>query len=494
MIAPDLKEFKKMSGEYNVVPIHREISVDFDTPVSLYQKLCGSDEITSSFLLESLEGGERWGRYSLIGLQPFLVVKVKGHEVILRWKKGAEVKQVDNPLDYLQELMQGFRSPDLPGLPRFHGGAVGFFSYDMVRFIENLPDPPPDTAGFSDAVFMFPEVLLVCDNLKQSLDIIACLHIEKGRDPEELYRKGQGLIEAVVMKIRRGVDYPEPGGFSQFATVLMPEVEESRFKEMVQKAKEYIRAGDIIQVVLSQRFSGESHLPPFELYRAIRRINPSPYLYFLQIDDECLVGSSPEILVRVTGDHMEVRPIAGTRPRGASEEEDLALERDLLADEKERAEHVMLVDLGRNDLGRVARFGTVSVDEFMVIERYSHVMHIVSSVTGQLREGLDSFDVFRACFPAGTVSGAPKVRAMEIIDELEHARRGPYAGAVGVIGFSGNMDLAITIRTLCQKGNSLYLQAGAGIVADSVPEKEWQETINKGMALVKAVEEAQKLA
>jgi len=491
MISPDLDQFLELAKEYNIVPVSREICVDFDTPVSLFQKVAGSGDY--AFLLESLEGGERWGRYSLIGLQPFLVLKVRGRQITLERRSGVESLEVEDPLSYIQELMKGFSAPELPGLPRFYGGAVGFLGYDMVRFVEDLPEAPPDTAGFNDAVLMFPEVLLVFDNLKQSLNIIACLSNKGDTPPRELYRKGQALIETMVMKIRRGIDYPDPGGLSQFETVLRPEVDQERFESMVERAKEYIRAGDIIQVVLSQRFSGKSYVEPFELYRAIRRINPSPYLYFLRLADEVLVGSSPEILVRVTGDLIEVRPIAGTRPRGRSEEEDLALEKELLADEKEKAEHVMLVDLGRNDVGRVALPGSVRVDEFMVIERYSHVMHIVSSVTGRLKPGLDSFHVFRACFPAGTVSGAPKIRAMEIIDELEHARRGPYAGAVGVIGFTGNMDLAITIRTLCQKADMLYLQAGAGIVADSVPEREWQETINKGKALMRAVESAQRL-
>ena len=492
MISPDLNQFLELAKEFNVVPVHRQILVDFDTPVSLFQKVAGSGEY--AFLLESLEGGERWGRYSIIGLQPFLVVKTKGNQITLERRTGVEMVSSEDPLEYIRGLMKGFSAPELPELPRFYGGAVGFLGYDMVRFVEELPNAPEDTAGFNDAVLMFPEVLLVFDNLKQNLNIIACLNMDQEADPRELYRKGQALIETMVMKIRRGIDYPDPGGLAQFATRLEPEVPEGRFKQMVEQAKEYIRAGDIIQVVLSQRFSGRSYVEPFELYRAIRRINPSPYLYFLRLGDEILVGSSPEILVRVTGDLIEVRPIAGTRPRGRTEQEDLALERELLADEKEKAEHVMLVDLGRNDVGRVARPGSVKVDEFMVIERYSHVMHIVSSVTGRLAKGLDSFDVFRACFPAGTVSGAPKIRAMEIIDELEQSARGPYAGAVGVMGYNGNMDLAITIRTLCQKGEMLYLQAGAGIVADSVPEKEWLETINKGKALMRAVEEAQKLA
>jgi anthranilate synthase component 1 len=489
MVTPDLTQFKMLAKEANIIPVWQEFPVDFDTPVSLFTKL-GEDDY--AFLLESLEGGEKWGRYSFIGLRPFLVFGCRGNEAFTETRGERSAFTSENPLDVFKEIMGRFVPAEVPGLPRFYGGAVGYLGYDMVRFMERLPERLPDTAGFHDAVFMVPELLLVFDNIKQSIKIIACIRADGQADAESSYHQGVRAIENVIRRIRRGLDYTCAPVNPFPATILNPEIPQERFEEMVEQAKEYIRAGDVIQVVLSQRFSGRNLIPPFDLYRALRRINPSPYLYYLHLGDEVLIGSSPEILVRLTGDKIEVRPIAGTRPRGGSVEEDLGLEKDLLADPKERAEHLMLVDLGRNDVGRVAEMGSVTVDELMTIERYSHVMHIVTGVAGRLAQGKDMFDVLKACFPAGTVSGAPKIRAMEIIEELEHARRGPYAGAVGYLGFSGNMDVAITIRTLCQKGDMLYLQAGAGIVADSVPAKEWEETINKGRALMRAIHMAQK--
>ncbi len=488
MVTPDLESFKKLASQSNIVPVWREFPVDLDTPVSLYKKLGENDY---SFLLESLEGGENWGRYSFIGLNPFMVFGSKANEVFTEVRGQKTTRTVQDPLEALRDVMKQFVTAEVPGLPRFYGGAVGFLGYDMVRFMERLPENLDDHMGFHDSLFMFPELLLVYDNIKQSMQIIACIWINEGDDPQALYSQGLKAIEGVVQKIRKGLNYPAPLPASTPATVLAPEVPQKRFEQMVNRAKEYIRAGDIIQVVLSQRFSGKSHISSFDLYRALRRINPSPYLYYLHLKDEVLIGSSPEILVRLTGKTIELRPIAGTRPRGATAAEDQTLEKDLLADPKELAEHLMLVDLGRNDVGRVSKMGTVHVKDLITIERYSHVMHIVSGVTGEILEDMDMFDVIRACFPAGTVSGAPKIRAMEIIEELEHSRRGPYAGAVGYLGFSGNMDLAITIRTLCQKGDMLYLQAGAGIVADSDPAKEWEETLNKGGALLKAINVAE---
>jgi anthranilate synthase component I len=485
MIAPDLTKFKLLAQEANIIPIWKEIAVDFDTPVSLFAKL---GENNYSFLLESLEGGEKWGRYSFIGFRPFLVFGCKGNDVFTEIEGRRENIHVDDPLTALREIMARFSPAEIPDLPRFYGGAVGYMGYDMVRFMERLPENLSDTAGFNDAVFMFPELLLVYDNIKQTLKIIACLRAETEDNPESVYMRGERAIEGVIRRIRNGLDYPLPIADPFPSTTLSPEVPQERFEDMVRRAKEYIRAGDIIQVVLSQRFSGKNLVPAFDLYRALRRINPSPYLYYLRMKDEVLIGSSPEILVRLTGRKIEARPIAGTRPRGKDQKGDMQFKRELLADPKERAEHLMLLDLGRNDVGRVAKTGTVKVEDLMSVERYSHVMHIVTGVTGELAEGKDMFDVLKACFPAGTVSGAPKIRAMEIIEELEHARRGPYAGAVGYFGFSGNMDLAITIRTLCQKKDMLYLQAGAGIVADSNPTFEWEETINKGRALMRAIQ------
>ncbi len=487
MIKPSFEEFKKAAQHANIIPVCGEMVVDMDTPLSLYKKM---GEGKYSFLFESLEGGEKWGRYSFMGFDPFLVAGSKGNTFWVQGPDGKIEKEVTDPIESLKELMSSFVPASIEGLPRFYGGAVGYLGYDMVRFMERLPEYLEDSAGFHDSLFMFPSLLLVFDNIKQSLQIIYCAHKDEKTTLEELYNKAVSSIEEVKKKLKRGIDYPRPATGTG-KTILEPQVDQMRFEEMVKKAKEYIRAGDIIQVVLSQRFAGRSHLPPFEIYRVLRRINPSPYLYYLRMGDEALIGSSPEILVRLTEDKVELRPIAGTRPRGATYEEDQALEKELLKDPKERAEHLMLVDLGRNDVGRVAEIGSVKVDDLMVIERYSHVMHIVSGVTGRLRQDKDMFDLLRACFPAGTVSGAPKIRAMEIIEELEHARRGPYAGAVGYFGFSGNMDFAITIRTLCQKGEKLYLQAGAGIVADSDPTKEWEETLNKGRALMKAIEMAE---
>jgi len=379
-------------------------------------------------------------------------------------------------------------------LPRFFGGAVGYLGYDMVRFMEKLPDINPPLTNFPDSSFMIPRLVLICDNLQQKLTVVNCVVIEAGEDLEEQYQKACQRIDALIKRLRRRplpydvVDSDVRGHEHQFQANMSVEA----FKEMVNRAKEYIVAGDIIQVVLSQRFHARTDLPPFMLYRALRHINPSPYLFYLKLGNNIQIGSSPEILVRLEENRIEVRPIAGTRPRGKNREDDLALEKELLADPKERAEHLMLVDLGRNDVGRVAEYGTVETHDLLVIERYSHVMHIVSGVRGQLAAGRDQFDVVRACFPAGTVSGAPKIRAMEIIEELEPERRGPYAGAVGYFGFSGNMDFCITIRTFVMQGDNLWVQAGAGIVADSDPEMEFQETLNKARGLRRAVELAEK--
>ena len=491
MITPDLTRFTELSQKYNIIPVWKEITVDMDTPVSLFTKL---NDNGFAFLLESIEGGERWGRYSFIGLRPFMKFGSTGNTVFCEsGNEMHESMETSDPLEYFRNIMNRFRPWEPEELPRFYGGAVGYMGYDMVRFMERLPGSPEDRAGFHDSLFMIPELVLIYDNLKQNLKITACTTLSQDIDTEKaetIYRNAVKAIETVVHRIHSGIDYPEPAT-SRSDTILEPEIPIENFMEMVNRAKEYIVSGDVIQVVLSQRFSGTNHMPPFQLYRALRRINPSPYLYYLQMGDEVIIGSSPEILVRLTDRTIELRPIAGTRPRGRTPQEDLRLEKELLADPKEKAEHLMLVDLGRNDAGRVAVMGSVKVDELMVIERYSHVMHIVSGVKAELEENRDMFDVIRACFPAGTVSGAPKIRAMEIIDELEPVKRGPYAGSVGYLGFSGNMDMAITIRTLCQKGDRLYLQAGAGIVADSDPGNEWQETLNKGQALIRAIKTAQ---
>ena len=492
MHQPALDDFKKLADSAGLIPVSREIVADLDTPLTVFAKIAGDE--SHAFLLESLEGGEKWGRYSFIGLDPLLTFESRGENITIR-RNGSVEERTGDPVAVLKEVLASFNAlQDSEFLPRFFGGAVGYLGYDMVRFMEELPDTNPLLENFPDSSFMVPRLVLVYDNLKQTLTVVNCVQVEDGQDVEVLYQKSCQHIDAMIRRLRmRPLPYDVVDVDSQGATHhFQSNMAEESFKEMVAKAKEYIMAGDIIQVVLSQRFHTKTDLPPFMIYRALRHINPSPYLFYLKLDNNIQIGSSPEILVRLEENRIEVRPIAGTRPRGKTREEDLALEKDLLADPKERAEHLMLVDLGRNDVGRVARYGTVETHDLLVIERYSHVMHIVSGVRGELAPGKDQFDVVRACFPAGTVSGAPKVRAMEIIEELEPERRGPYAGAVGYFGFSGNMDFCITIRTFVMQDDDLWVQAGAGIVADSDPEMEFQETLNKSRGLRRAVELAEK--
>jgi anthranilate synthase component 1 len=492
MNVPDQDMFIGMAAESGLVPVYRTIITDLETPLTIYAKV-GSGS-SHSFLFESMEGGEKWGRYSFIGLDPLVTLHSYGDRVTIAGDggRGQEVKTGTSPLQELRDLLAGFNAGSAPELPRFYGGAVGFLGYDMVRFIEEIPDENP-ALNMPDCSFMVPRLVLIHDAVLQQLTIVCNVVTDSDPDHSLLYRQAVQRIDEVVHQLRRPLSEDmaafTPGSDRHEFSANM---DQASFAAMVRKAKEYILAGDIIQVVLSQRFRAETSLDPFVLYRALRHINPSPYLFYLRLDDMVLIGSSPEILVRLEAGDIELRPIAGTRRRGANEEEDRQLEVELLADPKERAEHLMLVDLGRNDVGRVAAGGSVYVDDLLVIERYSHVMHIVSGVHGTLKQGKDQFDVMEACFPAGTVSGAPKIRAMEIIDELEPERRGPYAGAVGYFGFSGNMDFCITIRTMVLKGRDLLIQAGAGIVADSVPEKEYEETINKAMGLRRAVELAEK--
>ncbi len=498
MIKPNLDEFKKMAEQAGLVAVCREIIADLDTPLTAFAKVASGQKY--AFLLESLQGGEKWGRYSFIGIEPLAVLSSRGDEIAVR--RGEENKNFrGDPIIALKDMLASFGPCDTSYLPRFFGGAVGYMGYDMVRFMEELPNenPPLD---FPDSSFMVPKIVLVYDNIRQTIAIVNCVPIAhelgrtagEGTDHEKLYSEALADIERVDKLLRQPLpkdltmDSSEPAARHEFSSNMSA----LEFKDMVARAQEYILAGDVIQVVLSQRFHSKTNLNPFTLYRALRHINPSPYLFYVQLEDVIQIGSSPEILVRLEDGDVEVRPIAGTRKRGKTEAEDLALERELLADPKERAEHLMLVDLGRNDLGRVCRYGTVETCDLMVVERYSHVMHIVSGVHGELRSGLDQFDVLKACFPAGTVSGAPKIRAMEIIEELEAERRGPYAGAVGYFGFSGNMDICITIRTFVMCGDDLWVQAGAGIVSDSDPQTEFEETINKAMGLRKAVELAEK--
>ena len=467
--------------------MYSEILADRETPVSAFQKIGKSN---CSFLLESMEGGEKWARFSFIGYEPALVFRSKGKTVeVLKNGIVEQTHEADNPLDLLRDIMQGYQIVELEDLPRFSGGAVGYASYDMVRFIEDLPQDTTDDLNIYDSIFLITETILIFDNIRNTIKIVCHVHLDEHKgDLKEVYQRAQEKIEDIISILQRPASYELSEYYGSDPVEVNSNIEENHFKEIVKKAKEYIKAGDIIQVVLSQRFSTPLQGDAFNIYRALRRVNPSPYMYYLSFDDLTIVGASPEVLVRVEGDHIELRPIAGTRPRGKDEEEDEILKKDLLSDPKEIAEHVMLVDLGRNDVGRVSSMGSVVVPEFLVIEKYSHVMHIVSDVRGKLKPGKDSFDVLKACFPAGTVSGAPKVRAMEIIEELEIAKRGPYAGAVGYFSFSGNMDFCIVIRTMLVKNNSVSFQVGAGIVADSQPENEFQETLNKGKAMLKALQ------
>jgi anthranilate synthase component 1 len=487
MIHPDKEEFLRLAGRYNVVPVFREMTADTETPITLFKKVARGPE---AFLLESVEGGERWGRYSFIGHRSRLVIRARGGEIEFSSGNHQYTKSEAQPLTFLKKLMEDYRAVAVTGLPRFFGGLVGYLSYDMVRFFERLPHPKPDDIGMPDAAFMMPEQVIIYDNLTQTIKVVVNCYVPDNVNGNDAYDQAVGQIKETEKLIQVSVQpQPRPRGPKQDLT-MTANMDRRRFEDIVSQAKQYIEQGEAIQVVLSQRFHTDLRVEPFEIYRALRRVNPSPYMFYLQINDEIIVGASPEVLVRLEDGRVALRPIAGTRPRGKDVEEDQRLEDELSADPKERAEHVMLVDLGRNDVGRVAAVGTVEVKDLMVVERYSHVMHLVSHVEGDLAPGLDMFDVLRASFPAGTVSGAPKVRAMEIINELEPTRRGLYAGAVGYFGFSGNMDFCIAIRTLLVRDGRVYLQVGAGIVADSDPALEYEETVNKGKALVKALEMA----
>lgn len=489
MYYPNKEEFIRRSKSGNLVPVYREILADMETPVSAYRKIARGKH---SFLLESVEGGERLARYSFLGTDPFLIFKSKGRDVRIAERDREEYIHLadgQDPLHILKDLLSRFKWVDDPDLPRFCGGAVGYIGYDAVRFFEELPDNTVDDLDVPDCFFIFTDSLVIFDHVKHRMRVVCNPVI--GSDPGATYDQSIKRIEEIIERLRHAPppnvrQAGKPGTVKPSANMTQQEYEAS-----VLAAKEYIKAGDIIQTVLSQRFSTPLTADPFDVYRALRSVNPSPYMFYLSYDDIKLVGSSPEILVTEDRGLVTVRPIAGTRPRGKTEEEDLALEKELLADEKERAEHIMLVDLGRNDIGRVCEYGSVNVDELMVIERYSHVMHIVSNVRGQLADGKDQFDVLRAAFPAGTVSGAPKIRAMEIIEEFEPTKRGTYAGAIGYFSFSGNMDTCITIRTILVKDGVAYMQAGAGIVADSVPANEYCECMNKAGALMKAIDLAE---
>ncbi|WP_420632336.1 anthranilate synthase component I [Candidatus Leptofilum sp.] len=493
---PSLAQFRELAaGPANLIPVYREFAADLETPVSVYLKLM--DELGPSFLLESVEGGEQVGRYSFVGVAPRGLISLNGRSVTIDRNSTSETRALadgEDVLHVLKEELGQFVHADLPSLPRFNGGAVGYLGYDVVRFFERLPETAASVLDLPDAIFLLADTLVVFDHARHRLLILANTHVDG--DVEAAYVEAIQRIERISERLLR----PLPaiprrrwrGDNKDLAETLTSNMPQNRYEEMVRQAKEYIAAGDIFQVVLSQRFSRQTSAHPFAIYRALRMLNPSPYMFFFDFGPEMqVIGASPEMHVRLEDGVASVRPIAGTRPRGITPAEDDTLAEELLADPKERAEHVMLIDLGRNDIGRVSDYGTVNVRDLMVVERYSHVMHIVSHVEGQLRDGMDAYDLMRATFPAGTVSGAPKVRAMEIIEELEGQRRGLYAGAAGYVSYDGSMDTCIAIRTMLMQGDEIHVQAGAGIVADSDPATEYQESVNKAKALFVAVDRAE---
>ncbi|MFQ5665644.1 MAG: anthranilate synthase component I [Candidatus Binatia bacterium] len=484
MYSPEFDEFCGLAEHGNVVPVYREILADLETPVSAFLKI---DEGSDAFLLESVEGTEKWARYSFLGTAPELVVRSKGHRLCQeRAGHPVEVREVADPLHAVRELLRRYRPVPVKGLPRFSGGLVGYLSYDLVRFFEQLPARARDDLGMPDLYLLLTDTLLIFDNVAHKIKVIAHAHVDDTRDLRAVYATACEKVAHLIERLRRPVPAAPPPVVREAAPI-GSNLTQEEYERMVRRAKEYVVAGDVIQVVLAQRFESPLRAHPFNIYRCLRAVNPSPYMFFLQMGEHTVLGASPEVMVRVEGREITLRPIAGTRPRGTEEKQDTQLEHELVTDPKEIAEHIMLLDLGRNDVGRVASVGTVVVTERLAVERYSHVMHLVSNVRGKLGDGLDCFDALRATFPAGTLTGAPKIRAMEIIEELEPARRAVYGGAVGYFDFSGNMDTCIAIRTLVISRNRIYIGAGAGIVADSDPEREYAECVNKARALIQAV-------
>jgi anthranilate synthase component 1 len=489
MFRPDYKEFSRLAGQATLVPVVKSVMADLLTPVSAF--LAVAEGEPEAFLLESVERGERIGRYTFLGARPYMTVETRAQDILLRRGRRLERRQ-GSVLPILKELLRSHRPATFPGLPPFTAGAVGYFAYDAVRQLENIGEHAKDDLSLPDCVLMFFDRLLVFDHLLHQIHIIASADVSR-ESPNRAYGRAVADIERLEKKLASGLragSWGRANKSTRGKLKIHAGTTHDRFLKSVERCREYISAGDIFQVVLSQRWDFNPEAAPFDIYRALRTVNPSPYMYFLRMRETHVLGSSPEMLVRVSGRKLEYRPIAGTHPRGRDEVEDEKLERAMLTDEKERAEHVMLVDLGRNDLGRVSEYGSVKVRDLMYVERYSHVMHIVSALEGKLREGLDALDAFAACFPAGTLSGAPKVRAMQIIETLEPVRRGTYGGSVLYADFAGNLDSCIAIRTLLLKGKRAYLQAGAGIVADSNAESEFQECVNKAKAVLRAVEAA----
>ena len=485
--ASSFYDFRAAAEKGNLIPVHQELLADTETPVSVYMRI---KDQQFSYLLESAEGGENWGRYSFIGFDPFITATLNGNRMEIQTDDDLQVMEnVRNPMETLRAISSRYRPSGTEALPRFHGGLVGFCDYELISRWEDLPQLPTPVKDRPQSVFTASRRLIIFDHLKHEMKIVAFAHVDKNTNLEQAYKDALTMVKETVDLLMAPLhrDILEPP-FS--VSDLQSNFEESDFKDAVERAKEFIAAGDVIQVVLSQKFSADITGTDFTLYRHLRSINPSPYMFYLNFGETRLVGASPEVLVRLTGRHVELKPIAGTRARGKDPESDEALQKELLADPKERAEHIMLVDLGRNDVGRVSLPGTVTVPRLMEVERYSHVMHMVSKVEGQLKPGLDSFDLFMSAFPAGTVTGAPKIRAMEIIQVLEPEPRGPYAGAVGYFSFNGDMDFCITIRTITIHHNRLSIQVGAGIVADSSPDGEYQETLKKAGAMFRTLEKA----
>jgi len=491
MLRPDYKEFARLARHATLVPVVKSVAADLLTPVSAFLAVAAKEP--NAFLLESVERGEQVGRYTFLGAKPYMQVVARGEEITLQSGPRRERRSGD-VIQILKDLLRHHRPADVPGLPPFTAGAVGYFSYDMVRHLENIGEHAKDDLSLPDCALMFFDRLLAFDHLRHQIHIIATADVSR-ESPRQAYDRAAADIARLEKKLTAGLRSLTAKNSSRAPTGKLKVhsgTSRRRFMQSVERAKECIAAGDAFQVVLSQRLDFTPDVPPFDIYRALRTVNPSPYMYFIRNGDTHVLGSSPEMLVRVTGRKLEYRPIAGTHPRGRDAADDIRLEQQMIGDEKERAEHVMLVDLGRNDLGRVSEYGSVKVRELMYVERYSHVMHLVSALEGKLREDLDSLDAFAACFPAGTLSGAPKVRAMQIIEELEPTRRGVYGGSVLYADFAGNLDSCIAIRTMLMQGKKAYLQAGAGIVADSDPATEFDESMNKAKAVLRAVESARR--
>ncbi len=490
MIQPTFKEFCRFAKQGNLIPVYEELLMDLETPLSFFKRL---ERDRYSFLLESVEGSERWARYSFLGTRPHRIFKAHGNRVTIIENGKTQTQVADAPLKILEGLLKDCQPVPVLGVPPFFGGALGYVSYDAVEQFHEIGNDKKDPLGMPEIFFVFVQTLVAFDNLKHTIKVIDNVRVDAGVNLRRAYDQSIARIRKVISSLRRKPRGIEPRDLTQGkgARKYRSNLTQEGFKKVVVKAKEYIKAGDIIQAVLCQRLETETDTDPFEIYRALRFINPSPYMFYLELEDLRVIGSSPETMVRLTGDTIELRPIAGTRRRGATPEEERALEADLLADPKERAEHIMLVDLGRNDVGRVAEIGSVEVNELMAIERYSHVIHIVSNVRGKLASDKTPFDLFVSAFPAGTVSGAPKIRAMQIISELEPQKRGLYAGAIGYFGYNGNLDTCIVIRTIVMKGKKVFINTGAGIVADSDPASEYQETLNKARAMLRAIELAE---